>query len=722
MPTLLNCTTAQAAVDHVLQTIGGEIRLGVPLGLGKPNRFVNALYQRARQDSSVSLTIYTALSLGRPSAGSGLQQRFLGPFLDRVFSDYEELDYLKDLRADRLPPNVQVVEFFFQPGAMLTNKHAQKNYISSNYTHAPRDINALGVNVVAQLVARNPDGDDGHVSLSCNPEIALDLKPLLDARREAGEDILVIAQVHQDLPFMARDARVPETFFDLIIDDPDAHTALFVTPNMPVGLQEHVIGLNTSVLIRDGGTLQIGIGALGDAVAYHLVQRHTAPTLYQDLTEHWGITRDSKRLIEKEGGVTPFSQGLYGCSEMLTYGLLMLLQNDIIRRPVFSDIRLQSLLDAQVITPVSSLENLHALQQQNIIAERPHPDDVRWLLETGLLPQGTRILPNGRWQLADGTEVAPELSNKHTQEALQAFLGQALPGATLIHGGFFLGPGELYQILRQMPQAQRDMICMTAISSVNHLYGDEPRKRVQRRHARFVNSVFAATLLGAGVSDQLDDGRVLSGVGGQYNFVSQAQELVGARSILMLRAWRERGAQATSNILLSYGHNTIARHLRDIYVTEYGIADTRGQSDQDVVAAMLAIADSRFQPELLEQAKAAGKISADYVIPEARRYNLPERLATLQQTYRASFPLLPFGGDFTPVEQDLLQALQWLRGKLDHKKYLTVGRQALLGDPETRHVHEHMARMSLTGPTHWREHLYRRLLVTALNAVASQSA
>ena len=96
-----------------------------------------------------------------------------------------------------------------------------------------------------------------------------------------------------------------------------------------------------------------------------------------------------------------------------------------------------------------------------------------------------------------------------------------------------------------------------------------------------------ATLLGAAVSDGLENGQVVSGVGGQYNFVAQAFALPGARSILALEATRQPGAKAQSNIRWTYAH------LRDIVVTEYGVADLRGKSDADVIAAMLQVADSR---------------------------------------------------------------------------------------------------------------------------------
>ena len=73
---------------------------------------------------------------------------------------------------------------------------------------------------------------------------------------------------------------------------------------------------------------------------------------------------------------------------------------------------------------------------------------------------------------------------------------------------------------------------MTAISFTNTLDGDEAAKRAQRRHARFVNTAMVATLLGAVSSDQLEDGRVVSGAGGQHDLVAMAHALEGARSII----------------------------------------------------------------------------------------------------------------------------------------------------------------------------------------------
>ena len=123
----------------------------------RDSHFVNALFQRIAQLPERQLTIYTALCLGRPSLGDGLQKRFLEPFIERVFGDYPELDFLADLHRDSLPSNIHVQQFFMQPGSLLRSAQAQQDYVSSNYSHAARDINAAGLNLVAQLVASHSE-------------------------------------------------------------------------------------------------------------------------------------------------------------------------------------------------------------------------------------------------------------------------------------------------------------------------------------------------------------------------------------------------------------------------------------------------------------------------------------------------------------------------------------------------------------------------------------
>ena len=82
----------EPCVDQVLSKLGAHIRLALPLGLGKPNHFVNALYRRVKANPKLSLEIYTALTLERPKGDSELARRFLDPMVERLFGNYPDLD------------------------------------------------------------------------------------------------------------------------------------------------------------------------------------------------------------------------------------------------------------------------------------------------------------------------------------------------------------------------------------------------------------------------------------------------------------------------------------------------------------------------------------------------------------------------------------------------------------------------------------------------------
>ena len=266
------------------------------------------------------------------------------------------------------------------------------------------------------------------------------------------------------------------------------------------------------------------------------------------------------------------------------------------------------------------------------------------------------------------------------------------------------------QRLREMPHDLLQKINMTRISYINDLFGHENVAREQRRDARFINTTMMVTLLGAAVSDGLDDGNLVSGVGGQYNFVAQAHTLPDARSILMLRSWRlNKRGKAVSNIVWSYGHVTIPRHLRDIFVTEYGIADVRGMSDADVVKRLLAIADSRFQDDLLEKAKRHGKIEVDYVIPAEQRNNLPERIEARLAAFRAAgkLPDFPFGTDFDAAELATAKVLM----KLKERKASPVAMfKTLMSGLTAKPDPVVLKRLGLEHPTSLEERILRALV------------
>jgi acyl-CoA hydrolase len=441
---------------------------------------------------------------------------------------------------------------------------------------------------------------------------------------------------------------VPLDFFDIVVAPPAPYPKLFALPRQPVGDADHAIGLYASALVRDGGTLQVGIGALSDALCHALVLRHTDNAGYRRVLHALDPELERHPAVVASGGLGPFEQGLYGCSEMINEGFKLLVERGVMRRKV--------------------VDKLPLMQRVN---EGSASDLDRELLDR------------------DGE---------------------------FLHGAFYLGSQAFYDWLRDLDDGTRRGIGMRPVSEVNELYGsNEMLERAQRRESRFFNTCMMATALGAAVSDGLEDGRVVSGVGGQYNFVAMAHALPDARSVLLLRAVRDAGGKAQSNIRWNYGHCTIPRHLRDIYIDEYGIADLHGRNDEDCVIAMAGITEARFQRGLLDTAKRDRKLRADFAIPPAWSRNTPEHLHEALAPFRSdgTLPDYPLGSDFTEVEQRLLKALGWLKARTGSAggKARTIA--AALLSSSTRDD-EAIARMGLTAPKGVGEWLEAKLLRHAL--------
>ncbi|MGN6322679.1 MAG: acetyl-CoA hydrolase/transferase C-terminal domain-containing protein [Dyella sp.] len=636
-------TDTDACAQLVVERLGADLRVAAPLGLGKPHGLLNALYGLMQADTWRSMTLYTALSLTRPRPKNSLEARFLDPFVERHFgADYVDPQYALDQIQGKLPPNVAVHEFYMQSGALLHSGSAQRNYISQNYTHVARDLVVQDINLLVQLVARRETPAGVRYSLSCNPDLTLDF---LDRVKAAGKARpLCVAVVHPALPYIGGDAEVPQEYFDIELTPPSS-PALFAVPRLPVDTAEYALGLHASALVKDGGCLQIGIGALSDALVKGLLWRHQDNVAWRKTLLALDQGGNTHTVAGRVGGLGSFKTGLYGCSEMIMDGLMHLAKAGVLKRRSWDNLALERAAAAGRL-----------------------PGDV--------------------------------------------------PGGHYLRGAFFLGSRDLYGWLETVAGSDADAIDMCPVSNVNQLYGDhQALASLQRRGARFFNTCMMSTLLGAAVSETLDDGHVVSGVGGQYNFVAMAHELPDGRSVLLQRATRQGKNGVETNIRWQYGQVTIPRHLRDIVVSEYGVADLRGKSDSECIEAMLAICDARFIDALAAEAKSHGKLAADFKLPEVWRKHRPELLheALDKPMRKGLLPKFPFGSDFTETELRLLPALEWLQSSSANWK----GRWKLLkalcrpGEATTEEIVA-LERMGLSTATRLGDRLQRRLLQAAL--------
>lgn len=614
------------AANWILDRFESSLSLAMPLGLGKPNQLINTIYQKAKARPSYELKIFTALSLELPHSDQDLQRRFLEPFKERHFGkDYPELQYTLDITRGQLPPNIGVYEFYFQAGKALGLFEYQRNYISLNYTHVVPAVYERGIQLFICMISKNPKTGASY-SLSCNPDVTLDL---VDYYRKNGRPLKVVGVIHPDLPFMAGDAEVDSDFFDAIVDSPEVNHQLFALPHLKISDQDYLVGLQASLLVQDGGTLQVGIGSLGDALIYCLCLRQEHPDVYQKLTTVLIESRFQNSPHRFEFHQKPFEIGLYGTSEMVMDGFMHLRNAGILKREVFDQ------------------------------------DEKK---------------------------------------------------SCYLHGAFFLGSKDFYRWMGKRFEEGDAGLSMTRVSKVNDLYDPhELAIRRQRVKARFFNMCMDLTVLGGVAADTHEDGQVVSGVGGQYNFVAMSHELPDSHAVIMSRSTHGSGSKRKSNVLWAHPQLTIPRHLRDVFITEYGVAFTRGKTDEETICAIVEIADSKFQDDLIKTAVKNGKLSSQYRVPEWASQNRGENISELLAPFKKEgfFSPFPFGSDFTPVEERLLAALSSLKELQSHP--LKIPGVLLSGMRiDAQKYEEELTRMDLFKPKNRMEWSYQKLLLAFL--------
>ena len=548
---------------------------------------------------------------------------------------------------------MRVQEFYFLSGAMLHSSKAQRDYASINYTQVARDLADSGeLHAIVQLVARRGEGENARYSLSCNPDVTLDV---LDAIAAAGgRRPLLIGVVHPELPFLGGDAEVDARLFDTLIDDGVPAQPLFALPRDAVDPVEHAIGMHASALVRDGGTLQIGIGALSDAIVAALLLRQQSNGDYlAALRALRGDDPANDPLIARYGGLGTFARGLYGASEMVMDGFMHLRRHGVLRRNVYDDLDLQRALDA-----------------------------------------GTRV--------DDGT----------------------MRGGHYLKGAFFLGSKELYAWLRDLSGADYDGLVMSRVSDVNQLYGGREAARCDAAPRR-------------ALLQHLHDGDACSAPRCRTRSRTAASSAASAASTTSSR-WRTRsradarhcccaqratrGSRVESNIRFNYGHTTIPRHLRDIYITEYGIADLRGTVRRGLHPARCSRSAMRVSRTSLPSARNAPAssraISACRMRGGAIRRPISPN-ACGRSGRRVFFSSFRSAAISRAVEQRLLPALLWLKkSTADWRRWPSV-LGALIAPGSSSDMDAPLERLGLSTPGSLGERLLARLVRGALSRTAA---
>jgi hypothetical protein len=201
-------------------------------------------------------------------------------------------------------------------------------------------------------------------------------RPVRDGRAQPHEDCHSIEYASARFDAMARDfgfegrycilydggttgfGMGPEALRDLV-DDPAGYHELVAPPNLPIPTVEHAIALGASSLIRDGGTVQLGIGELGDAIVHAMTLRHRENAAWKGALRDVAMLPRFEAEVRGIGGDGPFEQGLYAVTEMFVDGFLDLYRAGILKRRAGPDGAL--LHAAFLLGPRAFYESLRAM-------------------------------------------------------------------------------------------------------------------------------------------------------------------------------------------------------------------------------------------------------------------------------------------------------------------------------------------------------------------------
>jgi acyl-CoA hydrolase len=230
------------------------------------------------------------------------------------------------------------------------------SYVPSRLSLVPRLFTTTMPPDVVLVHTSVPSG--GTISLGTEVNI---LPGAIEAARARGA--LVIAQLNPQMPYTFGDAVLP---LDLIDYGVEVDEPLMSPTSVPLDDISRAIGERVAARVRDGSTLQLGIGAVPDAVLHGLLER-TGLTLWSEMFS------DGVLALEKAGAMDPDVQVtasfLFGSAELYSW---------VDRNP-----RVQMLRTETTNEPA-------------LIARRPMMTSVNTALQIDLFAQANASRINGR--------------------------------------------------------------------------------------------------------------------------------------------------------------------------------------------------------------------------------------------------------------------------------------------------------------------------------------
>lgn len=257
------------SADKALDEVKSNNRIVFGHAAGEPRHLVETLISKKEQYSNVE--IVHMVSLGSADyAKPGMENHFRH---NALFVGGGTRKAVEEGRADFTPCFFHEVPRFFEDGSL------------------PVDVSLIQV---------TPPDENGDVSLGVSVDYTI------GAARNAKK---IIAQVNSMMPRTGGESKLHVSEIDYFVeyDEP-----IFELKPPAIGEVEIAIGENCARLINDGDTLQLGIGAIPDAVLLFLKDK-------KDLGIHSEMISDGVLELVKEGVITNQCKSIHKGKIVVTF-------------------------------------------------------------------------------------------------------------------------------------------------------------------------------------------------------------------------------------------------------------------------------------------------------------------------------------------------------------------------------------------------------------------
>ncbi|MBT7805420.1 GNAT family N-acetyltransferase [Candidatus Poribacteria bacterium] len=220
------------------------------------------------------------------------------------------------------------------------------------------------------------------------------------------------------------------------------------------------------------------------------------------------------------------------------------------------------------------------------------------------------------------------------------------PGLTV--ASFSMGTRPTYDFIDDNPGVQLQPID----------YTNDPLVIARQDNMTAINSALEIDLTGQASAESIG-ALFYSGIGGQADFMRGAVLARNGVTILALPSTAEDGSVSRITPALSEGAGvTLNRGDTRYVVTEHGIAYLHGKNVRERAMELIGIADPKFQPWLIEEAKRRNLIYSDQAFVPGKRGHYPQDMEAWRTTRSGSQVFLrPVKISDEPVLKDFFYSL-----------------------------------------------------------------